>query len=101
MKDVRLVNCDLANLVTHGLELVRVEFVNCRMTGLRGGEADCQDILVSEGDQRYCQFRYGRFKSAEFDSCNFEDADFQGTDLSGSRFRRCRLRNAEMSEVKL
>ena len=101
LKDVRLVNCDLANLVTHGLELVRVEFVNCRMTGLRGGEADCQDILVSEGDQRYCQFRYGRFKSAEFDSCNFEDADFQGTDLSGSQFRRCRLRNAEMSEVKL
>lgn len=31
-KDVRLVGCDLANLETRRLTLVRVEFINCRMT---------------------------------------------------------------------
>src|ERR1700722_19990395 len=56
-KDVRLVSCDLANLETRGLTLIRVEFVDCRMTGLRAGEADCQDVLISQGDQRYSQFR--------------------------------------------
>ncbi len=100
-KDVRLIRCDLANLETHGLNLMRVEFIDCRMTGLRAGIADCQDVLFSGGDQRYSQFRFSRFKSAEFDSCNFADADFQGTDLSGSLFRRCNLENAEMSKVKL
>lgn len=100
-KDVRLIRCDLANLETHGLNLIRVELIDCRMTGLRAGIADCQDILFSGGDQRYSQFRFSRFKSAEFDSCNFAEADFQGTDLSGSIFRRCNLENAEMSRVKL
>jgi uncharacterized protein YjbI with pentapeptide repeats len=100
-KDVRLIRCDLANLETHGLNLIRVELVDCRMTGLRAGIADCQDVFFSGGDQRYSQFRFSRFKSAEFDSCNFADADFQGSDLSGSIFRRCNLENAEMSKVKL
>jgi uncharacterized protein YjbI with pentapeptide repeats len=101
MKDVRLAECDLANLETRGLTLIRVELLQCRMTGLRAGEADCQDVLIGEGDQRYSLFRFSRFRSAEFDSCNFEEADFQGTDLSGARFRKCNLRNAEMSKVKL
>jgi uncharacterized protein YjbI with pentapeptide repeats len=100
-KDVRLVSCDLANLETRALTLIRVEFINCRMTGLRAGVADCQDVLISEGDQRYSQFRYSRFRSAEFDACNFTEADFQGTDLSGAIFRKCDLRNAEMSKVQL
>ncbi len=101
MKDVRLLGCDLANLQTRALSLIRVEFINCRMTGLRAGEAECQDLLIQEGDQRYSQFRYAKFRSAEFDSCNFEEADFQGANLSGSIFRKCNLRNAEMSKVKL
>ena len=100
-KDVQFIDCDLANLETRGLTLVRVEFINCRMTGLRGGDADCQDLLIREGDQRYSQFRFSQFKSAEFDSCNFADADFHGTDLSGAIFRRCNLRAADMHEVKL
>jgi uncharacterized protein YjbI with pentapeptide repeats len=100
-KDVRLVRCDLANLETHYLTLTRVELIDCRMTGLQAGEADCQDVLVSAGDQRHCQFRFSKFKSAEFDSCNFAEADFQGTDLSGAIFRKCTLRNTEMSRVRL
>jgi uncharacterized protein YjbI with pentapeptide repeats len=100
-KDARLVGCDLANLETRVLSLRRVEFINCRMTGFHAGKADCQDILISEGDQRYSLFRFSRFQSTEFDSCNFGEADFQGTDLSGARFRKCNLQNAEMSKVKL
>jgi len=101
MKDVRLVGCDLANLETRGLTLIRVELLQCRMTGLHAGEADCQDVRIAEGDQRYGLFRFSRFRSAEFDSCNFEEADFQGTDLTGARFRKCNLHNAEMSKAKL
>jgi uncharacterized protein YjbI with pentapeptide repeats len=101
LKDVRLDGCDLANLETRGLTLLRVEFIHCRMTGFRAGRAECQDVFISEGDQRYSQFRYSRFQSAEFDSCNFEEADFEGTDLSGAIFRKCNLHDAEMSKAKL
>ena len=100
-KDARLVGCDLANLETRALTLRRVEFINCRMTGFHAGKADCQDVLISEGDQRYSLFRFARFQSTEFDSCNFGEADFQGTDLSGAIFRKCDLQNTEMSKVKL
>lgn len=101
MKDVRLVGCDLANLSTRGLNLTRVEFVNCRMTGLSAGEADLQHVLIFEGDQRYAQFRQSRFQSVELESCNWEEADFQGTDLTGTIFRRCNLRNVEMNRARL
>lgn len=101
MKDARLVGCELSNLSAHGMSLTRVEFVDCRMTGLSGGDVEGQDVLIRDGDQRYCQMRSSRFKGAEFDGCNFEDADFQGTDFSGSVFRRCNLRNVEMGKAKL
>lgn len=101
MKDVRLVGCELSNLSTHGLSLTRVEFIDCRMTGLSGGDVDGRDVLIRDGDQRYCQIRSSRFIGAEFDGCNFEEADFQGTDFTGSVFRRCNLRNVEMGKAKL
>jgi uncharacterized protein YjbI with pentapeptide repeats len=58
LADVRLVNCDLGNLEARAMSLVRVEFINCRMTGFRAGKLECQDVLISEGDQRYSQFRF-------------------------------------------
>jgi len=101
MKDVRLVGCELSNLSAHGMSLTRVEFIDCRMTGLSGGDVEGLNVLIREGDQRYCQIRASRFKGAEFDGCNFEEADFQGTDFSGSIFRRCNLQNVEMGKANL
>lgn len=101
LKDVRLIGCDLANVKMMGLHAVRVEFLDCRMTGFQAGEAKCQDLLIQNGDQRYSQFRFSTFERGEFDGCNFDDADFYGADLRGCRFQRCSLRNGEMSEVKL
>jgi len=102
LRDVRLVRCDLANLNTRALTAVRVEFLDCRMTGFRVEEpAECHDVLISEGIQTYSQFAYTRFKSAEFNSCNFEDANFLGADLQGCIFRGCNLHNADMRGAKL
>jgi uncharacterized protein YjbI with pentapeptide repeats len=101
LKDVRLIGCELANLRTRELVLIRVEFIDCRMTGLSGGEVNAQDLLIREGDQRYCQIRSSRFKAAEFDECNFEESDFRETDFTGAVFRRCNLRNVEMGKAKL
>jgi uncharacterized protein YjbI with pentapeptide repeats len=100
-KDVRLVNCDLANLETQTLSLIRVEFIDCRMTGLRAGKANLENVLFSGGDQRYVQFCFSCFRSTECIGCNFTEADFYGTDLTGTRFLSCNLQRAEMDKVKL
>ncbi len=102
LRDARLVGCDLANLKTRALTALRVELLDCRMTGFRVEEpAECHDVLISQGLQSYSQFAYARFKSAEFDACNFEDANFLGADLQGCVFRGCNLHNADMRGAKL
>ena len=102
LRDVRLVGCDLANFKTRALTALRVELLDCRMTGFRIEEpAECHDVLISQGLQSYTQFAYARFKSAEFDACNFEDANFLGADLQGCIFRGCNLHNADMRGAKL
>jgi len=100
-KDVRFSACDLSNVEIRALTAVRVELLECRMTGFRCGEAEWRDVLFSGGDQRYAQFRFSSFRSSEFDGCNFEDSDFYGADLQGCVFRRCNLRNVEMSKANL
>jgi uncharacterized protein YjbI with pentapeptide repeats len=100
-KDVRLIRCDLANLEARRMNLVRTEFVDCRMTGMRAVDSGWENTLIERGDQRYAQLRFSRFESAEFEDCNFSEADFEGSDLSGSIFRRCKLERAEMSKAKL
>ena len=102
LRDVRLVGCDLANVKTRALTALRVELLDCRMTGFRVEEpAECHDVLISQGLQSYSQFAYASFKSAEFDACNFEDANFLGADLQGCVFRGCNLHNADMRGAKL
>jgi uncharacterized protein YjbI with pentapeptide repeats len=102
LKDVRVLGCNLSNFQAPGIEMVRVEIINSRMMGFSANEATIEDLLISEGDQTYSQFRFSTFKSSEFDHGNFEDGDFYGTSLSGNVFRnKCNLRNAEWRKVKL
>ena len=100
-KDVRLTECDLANVELSSLTAIRVELIGCRMTGLRLGETSWQSLLISGGDQRYAQFRYSKFEDCEFVGCDFQDADFYGADLRGCVFKDCRLHNVEMTKAKL
>ncbi len=100
-RDVRFTDCDLANAEIRVIVAHRIEFVGCRMTGLRLGKSEWRNLLFSGGDQRYAQCRFGVFQRSEFNECDFEDADFYGADLRGCVFSRCNLRNVEMSKARL
>lgn len=100
-KDVRLVGCDLANVVARRIALTRVELLDCRLTGFRATALDWQDVLIQNGDMRYAQLQGGKFRTCEFDGCNWQDADFQEADLSGSIFRSCNLARADLRRAKL
>jgi uncharacterized protein YjbI with pentapeptide repeats len=101
LKDVRLVECDFANSEAAAPKMIRVEFLNSRLTGFRAVEAECQHLLISAGDASYSQFRFAVFKTSEFDSCNFSEADFHGSDLRGTILKSCDLKNAEMTGTQL
>jgi uncharacterized protein YjbI with pentapeptide repeats len=100
-KDVRFVGCDLANLRVHRMVLVRVEFVDCRLTGFSATALDWQDVLIRNGDLRYCQLQAGKFRNCEFEGSNWQEADLQQTDLAGSVFRSCNLAHADLHGAKL
>ncbi|HYP04927.1 MAG TPA: pentapeptide repeat-containing protein [Bryobacteraceae bacterium] len=100
-KDVRFVDCDLANVRAHRMTLVRVEFINCRLTGLVSAVVDWRDVLISGGDLRYAQLQGGKFRSCEFDNCNWEESDLQNADMEGSIFRSCNLAQADFRRAKL
>jgi uncharacterized protein YjbI with pentapeptide repeats len=100
-KDVRLVDCDLSNVRAHRLNLLRVEFINCRLTGLTATASEWRDVLIQNGDAGYAQLQGGRFGSCEFDNCNWQDSDLQNADLAGSVFRSCNLKSADLRGSKL
>lgn len=100
-KDVRLVGCDLANIRAHRIALVRVEFIDCRLTGFTARALDWQDVLIQNGDVRYVQFQDGKFRTCEFDACNWQESDLQSSDLTGSVFRSCNLAQADFRRTKL
>jgi uncharacterized protein YjbI with pentapeptide repeats len=100
-KDVRMVGCDLANIRAHRISLVRVELIDCRLTGFRANALDWRDVLVQNGDVRYAQFHGGTFRTCEFNGCNLQDADLQEADLSGSLLRACNLARADLRHAKL
>jgi uncharacterized protein YjbI with pentapeptide repeats len=100
-KDVRLVGCDLANIRVHRMALVRVELIDCRLTGFRATTLDWQDVLIQNGDVRYAQLAGGRFRTCEFDGCNWQESDLQEADLTGAIFRSCNLARADLHRAKL
>lgn len=100
-KDVCLTGCDLSNLRVHRLSLVRVEFIDCKLTGFRANDLDAQDVLIRRSDIRYGQFQGGKFRSSEFDECNCQETDFQNSDLNGSILRSCQLERADLRGAKL
>ena len=100
-KDVRLVGCDLSNIRAHRMALLRVELVDCRLTGFSATALDWQDVLIQNGDVRYAQLQGGTFRACEFVACKWNEADLQNADLTGSVFRSCELARADLQGAKL
>ncbi len=69
LRDVRLVGCDLSNAVLRGWEATRVEFIDCRLTGMKAIECRWRDVLIEGCDARYrAQFTDGRLQNCELRS---------------------------------
>jgi uncharacterized protein YjbI with pentapeptide repeats len=101
LRDVRWVKCDLSNVVLQGFEAARIEFIDCRMTGMRAIQCRWKDVLFENCDLRYAQLSNGQIRCSEFKSCNLGDADLRETDLEGAVFTNALLRRADLSKARL
>lgn len=59
-----MAECDFANAEAIGLKKVRTEFINCRLTGLRAVESECQHFLISGEMQVLLNFNLERSRTA-------------------------------------
>lgn len=100
-KDVRLAGCDLANLRADRMVLTRVEFVDCRLTGISASAIEWNDVLVQDCDLRYAQLVAGTFRASEFRRCDCTESDFQESDLAGCQFKTCNLSRADLNRARL
>ena len=50
LRDVRFVRCDLSNSVMRGLQANRVEFIDCRLMGMKAAECRMEDVLLERCD---------------------------------------------------
>ena len=81
LRDVRLVKCDLSNSLLRVLEANRVEFVDCRLIGMRAAESRCNNMLIENCDGRYTQWNDGQMRLCEFRGSQFAECDLRSTDL--------------------
>jgi len=101
LRDVRLIRCDLSNCLMHRLEAIRVEFVDCRLMGMKAIECRMEDVLLERCDARYAQFHSGAARRSEFIDAQLQEADFRGANLENTVWVRSSLARADLTGAKL
>ncbi len=101
LRDIRFEKCDLSNSVLRGFEATRVEFLDCRLMGMRAIECRWDSVLLENCDARYAQLNSGQVRLCEFRGANLEESDFRGTDLERAIFTQTSLIRADLTRVRL
>lgn len=101
LKDVRLVNCDLAHLKIQRMVLERVEFIDCRLMGFSAESLDARDVLIQNSDVRYASLPGARLRNGEFEGSKWQESDLRSADLSGTVIRNCDLERADLRGATL
>jgi len=101
MLDVRIGKCGAANADWRGSHLRRIEFVQCRLTGLSMEGADCRETSFMECRADFARFAGARLKNIRFEKCLLADADFSEASLENVMFLECDLRNIDLGRAKL
>jgi uncharacterized protein YjbI with pentapeptide repeats len=84
-----------------GVEATRVEFVDCRLIGLKAIECRWEHVLLERCDSRYAQFADGAAPSSDFIETQLQEADFRRVRLESTRWQRSTLSRADFTGAKL
>ena len=101
LRDMRFVRCDFSNAVARGLEASRVEFIDCRLIGMKAVECRMEDVLLERCESRYVQLNGGTARCSEFVDTQMQEADLRGVNLENARWIRSNLSQADLTGAKL
>lgn len=94
--DCTFEHCDLSLAVTDGAALNNVQFVNCKLTGVRFDQCSMFSFSPSfNGCILDNATFYGvKLHQAQFDGCRMHEVDFSEADMTKARFKECDMANA-------
>lgn len=92
---------DFSGVVLEDCSLRRVEFHECRLSGLQAQHSHFEDVAFFGCKIDKANFRMTEWKSAEFHDCELVEADFYESSLPGSRFQNSDLSGAQLSKADL
>jgi uncharacterized protein YjbI with pentapeptide repeats len=101
LRDVRMLKCDLSNAILRGFEATHVEFVDCRLIGMRAIECRWESVLFENCDVRYAQLNSGQIRICECRGSQFAESDLRAADLEGTIFTHTILDRADLTGAKL
>jgi len=101
LNDVRFEGCDLSNSIWTDGKLARVEFVDCKGTGLKIIDTQLTNVLFEKCVGKLTQMCGSIFKTVVFRGCNFAGADFSNCNFEEVCFEACDLREAIFYNAKL
>jgi uncharacterized protein YjbI with pentapeptide repeats len=99
--DARFVGCDLSNAMLRACEATRVEFIDCKLTGLNAFGCRFDDVLMERCDASFCHLSEGRLKHSEIVASQFREAALNGISFEGTRMKEVVLRKADLAEANL
>jgi uncharacterized protein YjbI with pentapeptide repeats len=99
--DARFMHCDLSNAIFRNFEATRVEFVECRLTGLNALGCRWQDVLLEHCDARFAQFSESRLRRCEIVDSQFRESALNRVEFEATRLREVVLRQADLAETRL
>jgi uncharacterized protein YjbI with pentapeptide repeats len=94
--------CDLSGVVLEDSTLKRVEFHDCRMSGMVfAGATLLEDVLFTGCKLNLANLRMARGRRLEFLGSDLGEADLYATEFTATRVRGCDLSGAQLSEAEL
>jgi uncharacterized protein YjbI with pentapeptide repeats len=99
--DCVITDSDLSGAVMEECFLSRVEFRNCRASGLQAPLNRFHDVGILETKIDGANFRMSSWERAEITDSDLAESDFYGARLPISRILRCDLSRADFAKADL
>lgn len=99
-RDMVAKQCDFSSTVLADGAFNRVEFINCRMTGVDFNKASVHDVLFRGCKLDMANFRFADVRRVQFIDCTFVESDFLNATLHDVRFESCVLEKVTFDQAK-
>ncbi|MFN6468692.1 MAG: pentapeptide repeat-containing protein [Nostoc sp. SerVER01] len=100
LQDIRISRSDFANTEWEESSLNRVEFINCRLLGLKAIKSRLRNVIFKGCQGQFSQFNFSKFDNVIFENCILEDSTFLEASLTNVKFINCQMNNVILTDAK-